>query len=82
MDRDFLAANLLSPAYAVALKVPLDAKLGTCGDRKFFVLKHAGEVCYLCIKKKIDDRKLQFFYLCNWSKRSGVDDCALVMIMA
>jgi hypothetical protein len=59
MDRDFLAANLLSPMYAVALKVPLDAKLGTCGNRK-----------------------LQFFYLCNWTKRSGVDDCALVMIMA
>jgi hypothetical protein len=54
MDRDFLAANLLSPA----LKVPLDAKLGICGARK-----------------------MQLFYLCYWPKRSGVDDCALVMVM-
>jgi len=58
MDRDFLAANLLSPAYAASLKVPLDAKLGICGTRK-----------------------MQFFYLCYWPKRSGVDDCALVMVM-
>jgi hypothetical protein len=29
-----------------------------------------------------NNRKLQFPYLCYWSKRSGVNDCALVMIMA
>jgi hypothetical protein len=38
MDRDFLAANLLSPAYAVTLKAPLDPKLGTCGARNLQII--------------------------------------------